>query len=250
MLGIGFGVLLVLALANLLGFRQVLLYIVLGVIVWLAFLNSGVHATIAGVLVALTIPARSRIDGPTFLARIRQILGQFELSQSRGKTLQNVELQESAVLEIEDICEQVQAPLQKIEHSLHSWVSFLIMPLFAFANAGVAISLDRLSGGTMPVMLGIVLGLVVGKPIGITLACWLAVRTGIASLPQGATWQHMISTGVLAGIGFTMSIFIASLAFANPDMLATAKLSILAASALAGGIGVLLLSRVKPTKDH
>jgi NhaA family Na+:H+ antiporter len=94
------------------------------------------------------------------------------------------------------------------------------------------------------------MGLVVGKPIGIALACWLAVRTGIASLPQGATWQHMIGTGVLAGIGFTMSIFIASLAFADADMLATAKLSILAASALAGGIGMLLLSRVKPTKGH
>lgn len=250
MLGIGFGVLALLVLANLLGFRQVIVYALLGIVVWLAFLNSGVHATIAGVLVALTIPARSRIDGPTFLARIRQILGQFELSQSRSRSPQDVELQESALLEIEDICEQVQAPLQKLEHSLHGWVSFLIMPLFAFANAGVAISLDRLSGGTLPVLLGIVLGLVVGKPIGITLACWLAVRTGIASLPQGANWQHMISTGVLAGIGFTMSIFIASLAFADADTLATAKLSILAASTLAGGIGMLLLSRVKPTKGY
>jgi NhaA family Na+:H+ antiporter len=250
MLGIGFGVLLVLGIANLAGVRNLIVYGVLGIVVWLTFLNSGVHATIAGVLVALTIPARSRIDGPTFLARIRSILGQFELSQSRSKSPQDVELQESALLEIEDICEQVQAPLQKLEHSLHGWVAFLIMPLFAFANAGVTISFDRLSGGTMPVLLGIVLGLVVGKPIGITLACWLAVRSGIASLPQGASWQHMISTGVLAGIGFTMSIFIASLAFVDPDILATAKLSILLASALAGAIGMLLLSRVRVGKSR
>ena len=244
MLGIGFGVLLLLMLANLFGIRSPLVYAGLGVIVWLTFLNSGIHATIAGVLVALTIPARSRIDAPTFLARARQILAQFEHSLVGGKTKSDVEFQQSAVLELEEVSEQVQAPLQKMEHELHSWVAFFIMPIFAFANAGVALSADSLGGATLPVLLGIVFGLTLGKPIGIVGACWLAVRAGIAELPQGVTWRHMLSTGVLAGIGFTMSLFIASLAFGDATHLATAKLAILLASAVAGGVGLLLLSRV------
>lgn len=249
MLGIGFGVLLLLALANFFGIRTPLVYATLGVIVWLAFLNSGVHATIAGVLVALTIPARSRIDTQTFLARVRQILQQLEISQREGKTKHSAELQESAVLELEDMAEQVQAPLQKMEHVLHSWVAFLIMPIFAFANAGVAISAHSLSSESLPILLGIVLGLTLGKPIGIFGACWLAVRAGIAQLPQGISWRHMLSTGVLAGIGFTMSLFIASLAFTDPAHLATAKIAILLASLLAGGAGLFLLSRVTGGKS-
>jgi NhaA family Na+:H+ antiporter len=232
-----------------LGIRQPLVYGAFGIVVWLAFLNSGIHATIAGVLVAMTIPARSRIDGPTFLARIRHLLQQFEMGQNRGKSKQNIELQESTVLEIEDICEQVQAPLQKIEHSLNSWVSFLVMPIFAFANAGVTITLKNFHGESLPIVLGILVGLTVGKPIGISLACWLSVRAGIATLPAGVSWRQMIFTGVLAGIGFTMSIFIASLAFSNPDDLVIAKISILVASAVAGTLGILLLSGLPPAKE-
>jgi Na+:H+ antiporter, NhaA family len=242
MLGIGFGVLILLMLANLFGIRTPIVYALLGVIVWLTFLNSGIHATIAGVLVAMTIPARSRIDAPTFLGRARQILKQLEGSQ--GKSKQSREFQESAVRELEDLSEQVQAPLQKMEHELHGWVSFLIMPIFAFANAGVVIRADSLGGESLPIMLGIVLGLTLGKPIGIFVACWLAVRAGIAQLPFGVTWPHMLATGVLAGIGFTMSLFIASLAFVDVENLATAKLSILIASSLAGAVGLFLLSRV------
>jgi NhaA family Na+:H+ antiporter len=248
MLGIGFGVLLLLMLVNLLGIRNPLVYGALGVVVWLAFLNSGIHATISGVLVALTIPARSRIDGPTFLSRVRQILQQFELNQAGDRSNHKVELQESAVLEIEDICEQVQAPLQKLEHSLNGWVSFLIMPLFALANAGVVISPNSLSGETLPVLWGIAAGLVVGKPLGIFAASWLAVRAGVATLPYAVTWRHMFCIGVLAGIGFTMSIFIASLGFGDASTLASAKLAILIGSALAGSLGLFLLSRVPPAK--
>ncbi len=248
MLGIGFGVLLLLMFVNLFGIRTPLVYIVLGVIVWLAFLNSGIHATIAGVLVALTIPARTRIDAPTFLARARQILSQFESSLTGEKSKSSTEFQQSAVLELEDFSEQVQAPLQKMEHRLHSWISFFIMPVFAFANAGVVISADSLGGESLPVLVGIILGLTLGKPIGIFGLSWLAVRVGIAELPRGVTWRHMLSTGVLAGIGFTMSLFIASLAFSDPMHLATAKLAILIASALAGSVGLLLLSRVPEVK--
>jgi NhaA family Na+:H+ antiporter len=244
MLGIGFGIILLLLLANISGFQHPLIYGGLGIVVWLAFLNSGVHATIAGVLVALTIPARSRIDVPTFLARTRQIISQMESTMAGAQSKRSAEFQQSAVLELEEISEQVQAPLQKMEHELHSWVTFVIMPVFALANAGVAISPESIGSESMPVMLGVILGLTMGKPIGIVGASWLAVRAGIGTLPSGATWRHMLATGVLAGIGFTMSIFIASLAFGDVAMLATAKISILIASALAGSVGILLLSRV------
>jgi NhaA family Na+:H+ antiporter len=242
-LGVGVMVLLMLLVANLSGFRNPLIYATLGIVVWLAFLNSGVHATIAGVLVALTIPARSRVDMPTYLVRVRQVLGQFEASQTGEPSKRSTELQESAVRTIEGISEQAQAPLQRLEHKLHVWVSFLIMPIFAFTNAGVVVSSESFNTGSLPLMLGIVLGLVLGKPLGIFGAAWLAVRSGIAILPYGSTWRHMMGTGILAGLGFTMSIFISSLAFINPTILATAKLSILIASALAGTVGVFWLSR-------
>ncbi|CAN5661429.1 sodium/proton antiporter NhaA [soil metagenome] len=243
-LGVGLGILLLLVLANFFGIRSPIVYAGLGLLVWLAFLNSGVHATIAGVLVALTIPARRQIDAPTFFARAQAILHQFEGNGEDGTPGQMAEVQQSAVIELEEACEQVQAPLQKMEHALHSWVAFAIMPIFAFANAGVALSANSLSSASFPVLLGIVLGLTLGKPIGILGAAWLAVRTGIAELPQGITWRHMLGVGVLAGMGFTMSLFIASLAFVNPAMLATAKLAILLASLLAGGAGFILLRRV------
>ena len=239
-LGAGLGILLIMALTNVVGIRSPIIYTGLGVLVWSAFLHSGVHATIAGVLVALTIPARRRIDAPTFLARAHQILRHFERG-AESPERRTVEVQQSAVLELEEVCEQVQAPLQKMEHALHGWVAFGVMPLFALANAGVAVSANSLSRESLPVLLGIVLGLTLGKPIGIMGASWLAVRTGIAALPQGVTWRHMLGTTVLAGIGFTMSLFIASLAFTNPDLLATAKLAILLASLLAGISGLVLL---------
>jgi NhaA family Na+:H+ antiporter len=151
------------------------------------------------------------------------------------------EAQQSAVIELEELCEQVQAPLQKLEHTLHPWVQFGIMPIFALANAGVAVSLGALTGTASPVVLGIVLGLVLGKPLGVLGMSWLAVRVGLVTLPPQVTWRHMIGVSVLAGIGFTMSLFIASLAFADADMLATAKVAILLASVIAGSGGLLLL---------
>jgi NhaA family Na+:H+ antiporter len=243
-LGAGLAVLVILALANSFGFRSPLIYASLGILVWLAFLNSGVHATIAGVLVALTVPARSRIDAHTFLKRARQTLQQFDENEGADTQARTTETQQSAIIELEEVCEQAQAPLQKMEHSLHGWVGFVIMPMFALANAGVVLSAGSLGRNSLPVLLGIVLGLTLGKPIGIIVAAWLAVRAGIAELPQGVSWRHMLGTGILAGMGFTMSLFIAALAFTDPDTLATAKLAILLASLLAGVAGLLLLRQV------
>ncbi len=246
-LGAGFGILLVLLLANVLGIRSILFYVSLGILVWLAFLQSGVHATVAGVLIAWTVPARNRIDPPAFLEQARAILTRFENSRLEPTIMLTDEVQQTAVIELEEACEHVQAPLQKLEHSLHIPVSFLIMPIFALANAGVSLSLTSVAGETFQVALGIMAGLVLGKPIGLIGASWIAVRTGIAALPEGVQWSHMVGVGSLAGIGFTMSLFIASLGFGESELLDTAKLGILLASVIAGSAGYLLLLRTKLT---
>jgi len=245
-LGGGMAILGALLLANVLGIRTIFLYAVLGVVVWLCFLQSGVHATIAGVLIAWTIPARNRIDAVSFQERAADILERFESSQSEPNKMLTDEVQQHAVIALEEACEDVQAPLQKLEHSLHFWVQFVIMPIFALANAGVAFSLSHIGGESSMVPLGIIVGLVLGKPIGLLGASWLAVRTGIASLPEGVQWQHMIGVGFLAGIGFTMSLFIASLGFADSPLLEAAKTGILMASIIAGSIGFFLLRRQRP----
>ncbi|MBC8074872.1 MAG: Na+/H+ antiporter NhaA [Chloroflexales bacterium] len=247
-LGLGLGVLALLVVANRWGVRSPLVYAALGVVVWLAFLKSGVHATIAGVLLALTIPARYRIDAPTFLDRARRILRDFEQSGQDESLMLTDERQQSAVIALEEACEHVQAPLQKLEHALHPWVALLIMPVFALANAGVSLAPAGLGSASLPLILCIVAGLVLGKPLGLLGACWLATRTGIATLPAGVSWRHMLGVGILAGVGFTMSLFIAALAFADPATLIAAKLGVLAASLVAGISGVLVLSRVLPAE--
>src|SRR5919199_3780143 len=142
-------------------------------------------------------------------------------------------------------CEAVQAPLQKLEHQLHAWVAFGIVPLFALANAGVRLSLEGISGPGLLIVVGTVLGLVVGKPLGLVGLSWVLVRTGVAALPQGVRWAHLVGAGCLAGLGFTMSLFIASLGFGESPLLEAAKLGILTASLIAGVLGFTLLRRVR-----
>jgi NhaA family Na+:H+ antiporter len=244
-LGVGIAVLVVLGLLNLLGIRTILVYIALGFVVWVAFLQSGIHATIAGVLVALTVPARRRIDEVGFVQRVRNLIGHFEARDTTSAAMMTDDIQQSAVLELEDACEAVQAPLQKLEHQLHTWVAFGIVPIFALANAGVRLSLEGISGAGLPIVLGIVLGLVVGKPLGLIGLSWLVVRTGVAALPEGVRWVHIVGAGCLAGLGFTMSLFIATLGFGESQLLEAAKLGILTASLIAGLLGFTLLRRVQ-----
>ncbi len=243
-LGIGIGILVLLVLVNLFGIRNLAVYLGLGVIVWVMFLQSGIHTTIAGVLLALTIPARNRIDPATFSAKVRSMLEQLEGSGGEQTSLMTDEDQQAVVHEIEAVSEQVQAPLQQLEYALHTVVAFVIMPIFALANAGVVLSFASFEGSTLPITLGIIVGLVLGKPIGILGAVWLVTRSGIASFPDGIRWQHMIGAACLAGIGFTMSLFVASLAFTDASVLDTAKISILVASAVAGSVGLVILSRL------
>jgi NhaA family Na+:H+ antiporter len=240
-LGLGLGLLMVLSLINLLGIRKVLPYVLIGVLVWLAFLYSGIHATIAGVLVALTIPARQRMNVAHFVQQAEQLIRQIEQGPPGSPPMLTDERQQHALLELEDACEAVQAPLQKLEHQLHPWVAFGIVPLFALANAGVSLSLSGLTGTTLPVTAGIVLGLVIGKPVGLVGITWLVVRSGKAALPHGVTWRQIVGVGCLAGLGFTMSLFIAMLGLTDPALLEAAKLGILTASLLAGVAGFLVL---------
>ena len=240
------GVLLLLAAgANAAGVRRPWAYLLIGVALWGAVLASGVHATIAGILLAMAIPSRTRIDEDEFLAGARRSVGDFERGCGPGTTVLTNQLQQEAILTLETLCERAQAPLQTMERKLHGIVAFGIMPLFALANAGV-----ELTGGdygavlSSPVTLGIFLGLVLGKPLGITLVSWAAVRTGLAALPGGVTWRLIHGVSWLAGIGFTMSLFVAGLAFAGaPALLTAAKLGVLAASLAAGVCGWFLLRR-------
>jgi Na+:H+ antiporter, NhaA family len=246
-LGVGAGVLVLLVALNILGIRAIVLYAVLGCIVWLAFLESGVHATIAGVLVALTIPARNRIDWAHFIAQARNLLSACEPVAHQGSPrILTDERQQSAVYELEELCERVQTPLQRLEHGLHPWVSFGIIPLFALANAGVSLSTVGLGGEELRITAGIVIGLVLGKPIGLILATWLVVQCKIATLPVGVSWSHIVGAGCLAGLGFTMSLFIATLAFNDVAFLEAAKIGVLAASLVAGIVGSLVLVRTHP----
>ena len=222
---------------NRLGIQRTVVYVLLGLGLWLAFLKSGVHATIAGVLLALTIPARRRLDPVKFLARARSYLDSFAGHVAPAPDELTVE-QRNAIYALEEACGDAETPLARLEHALHKPVAFLIVPVFALANAGVEVSAGFGAVVASPLTLGIVLGLVVGKPIGITALAWLAVRSGLAALPDGVGWKQVMGISALCGIGFTMSIFIATLAFpGDPDLLDAAKLGILLGSLVAGVVG-------------
>lgn len=235
----------VLVAANRLGVRHPLPYSLLGLVLWAAVLESGVHATIAGVLLALTIPSRTVLAPGQFLQHSRAILQHFERAAGRETSVMQEEDLQVAIDALEDSCEKAQPPLQRLEHGLHPWVSLLIMPIFALANAGVILSSNFLEALGQPVTMGVILGLLFGKTIGITLASWLAVKSGLASLPAGIRWTHINGAGWLGGIGFTMSIFVAGLAFSDEAMLTSAKLGILTASALASLAGSAVLFRMR-----
>jgi len=227
----------VLAGLNMLGFRRTWIYGIFGIFMWVAMLKSGVHATIAGVLVALTIPADRKIDAPAFLERAREMVDRFAEHVKPGRA-DTTPAQQDAIHHLEEDAERVQTPLARLEHGLHPWVAFFIMPVFALANAGVALGGDVLALLLDPVAVGIGLGLVVGKQIGVLGFAWAAVKTRLASLPAGVTWAQIHGLSLLCGIGFTMSIFIANLAFTGePERLASAKLGILVASLVSGVLG-------------
>jgi len=241
-LAIGGALLVGLIILNRLDVHRTWPYAVLGLSVWLAFLSSGVHATLAGVLVALTIPARSKIDPIQFVEINREMLEQIERLNIPGAHVIEDDSQQHVAQSIKNSAHYMQAPLQRMEHALHPITTYLILPLFALANAGVVIDGSLAETVLTPVGIGVVAGLVLGKPLGIFTATWLAVQTGIARLPAGVTWKHIFGTGLLAGIGFTMSLFISNLAFRSSELLANAKAGVLVASLISGTLGFVFLS--------
>jgi len=238
----GAGIVLVLLLGlNRAGARRPFTYALLGAVLWFLMLKSGIHATIAGVLLALTVPARTRISEEEFLAKAEASLAEFRAADEPGTNVLTNQGHQHALQSLESAADEAQAPLQRMEHALHGIVAFVIMPIFALANAGVTLGDDAGMALTSPIAVGVAMGLLLGKPIGITLASFIAVRSGAADLPSGSTWMHVHGVAWLGGIGFTMSLFIAGLAFASPALLDVAKLGILGASTVAGIVGFLML---------
>ena len=219
------------------GVRSFGVYTLAGAGIWLAFHESGVHATIAGVALGLMTPARARASG----GAVAEV---FERASAllRGERWQHASGRAAQVRALREVAREVVSPLEYLEARLHPWIGFAIMPLFALANAGVPIALD---GFTDPVALGVEAGLVIGKPVGILVFSWLAVRIGVATLPPGIGWGVVAAAGALAGIGFTVALFIAGLALDGPRLDA-AKLGTLAGSAISGALGMGALAWLLP----
>jgi len=229
---------------NALGLRNPVVYLLGGGLVWATMLGSGVHATVAGVLVAMTVPARPKAGSGWFLARARGLLREFqEIERRSDRPILGEERQHAVVETLQDTAEKASTPLRRWERALASPVALLVMPVFALTNAGIPIRAESLSAlWVEPLTLGIILGLVLGKVLGITLMGWLALRLGLGRLPGEMSPGHLAGIGLLGGIGFTMSIFVANLSFGDDAAaLVAAKTAILLASFVAGISGYLWL---------
>lgn len=253
LLALGFG-LLVLGLMVFLNLRwsirSSIPYLALGIVVWFSFLNSGIHATIAGVLAAFTIPARVRMDCIECIENMWHATDALEAAFNREETVLTNKNQQRALYTIQHHLADATTPLQNIEHALHPWVAFGIMPLFALANAGVSLKTDFLLNLVSPLGLGIIVGLAVGKQVGVTGACWIMDKLGLGELPNKTTILHVWGASCLSGIGFTMSIFVTNLAFDDPVLIDNAKISILFVSLTSGILGYAVLKRLLPPKQY
>ena len=221
---------------NLGGVRHSLPYILLGTVLWIAMLNSGVHATLAGIFLAFTLPMRPKYDAKRFLQHIHNLVGQIEQSYQKEPNIVLNDALRDRVRALGAGVSLVQAPAQTLERKMHLPSAYIVIPVFSLANAGIPIDLDALDNvASSPVAIGTALGLIVGKLLGIAGFAWIAVKSGITRLPAGLNFNHMIGVGLMGGIGFTMSIFVAELGFAHhaQDLL-MAKTGILFASLVAG----------------
>ena len=225
-------------LANRLGFSHAPVNAALAFLIWVAVLKSGVHATVAGVLVGALTPTRPTFSREEFAQESEALLAEY-----RASLIVEGDSRTEVILgEFEELVQGTESPLERLERLIHPWSSYVILPVFALANAGIAITADGIrEAATNSVTLGVVLGLAVGKVVGITVFPWLASRFGLTELPNTVSWTHVIGIGLLGGIGFTVAIFIAGLAFENPVLVNDAKMGILGASLVAGLVGYGLL---------
>jgi NhaA family Na+:H+ antiporter len=229
-------------LSSRLGIRNPVIYLVLALVVWLDVFASGVHATVAGVLLAMLMPVRAPRDPEHFFAEVKSRFEALRASQLTRDSMIHDRTQLDAISNLRRAAQEMQPPGLILEEVLHPFVVFIILPLFAFFNAGVRIDGSIANTLLEPVGLGVLIGLVLGKQIGITLFSWLAVKSGKAALPKGVGWGALYGAACLGGIGFTMSLFISELAFETPALVAEAKVGILTASVLAALLGSLVLS--------
>lgn len=248
-LSIGLGFVVLMYILNKMGVRNIMVYAVLGIAgVWTAFLLSGVHATIAAVLAAFTIPADVRIKENTFIQKIQNHLNRFKAIDPNDKipTLTNEQLH---ILEdVRSDTKSAMPPLQRLEHAMHPFVTFVILPIFALANAGVSLAMDFDILFSTNVALGVALGLLVGKVVGVVGFTLLLVKLKIAPFPKGMNFRNLLGLGLLASIGFTMSLFVTSLAFTNEEYMVQAKIGIFVASIIGGVLGYMILSRQSKKK--
>jgi len=227
---------------NILGFRWPLPYVILGILLWVCTYLSGVHPTIAGVILALSIPARSGENTGQFAEAARLALRRFVPEGDGHYSLRLSQQNQAVVVQLGDLLERVEPPLQRMERTLHPYVSFGVMPLFALANCGIPVD-----GGVMwdsvgsSSSLGILVGLFVGKQVGVFGATWLCIRCGLGKMPERMTWKHLYGGALLCGMGFTMSLFIADLSFTNQQVHEAAKMAIVLASLVSGTAGILML---------
>jgi NhaA family Na+:H+ antiporter len=219
------------------GVRGRFAYIIAGVVTWAGTSASGVHPTIAGVIVGLVTPVRAWLGPEGFVADVRQEVDR--LANTSRTALSPHDLATS-LRYVDRSRREAMSPAESLIEGLHPWVAFGIMPVFALANAGVSIAGGELHEASWSVVIGVSLGLVAGKPIGVLAACWLALRLRLGALPAGIGWRHLIVLGFVAGIGFTMALFVAQLAFVDAELLAAGKIGVLAASGAAAVIGLLL----------
>ncbi len=228
------------AIASFYWVRSSLFYILMGFLLWYFILGSGVHSTLAGIIIAMFVPAKARYTLDSYLELLKKYLKRFSCPpEGCGNSILFNPNHLNTVQAIELACHHVETPLQRFEHALQSWVAFVVVPLFALANAGITLKeLNITQALHSPIILGIITGLVIGKPVGITLFSLIAVKLGFAKLASNTKWRHIIGAGILGGIGFTMSFFIATLSFPEGELLSLAKLGILVASILAGFAGM------------
>jgi NhaA family Na+:H+ antiporter len=230
-------------LAQRIGIRSVPVYALLAGFAWLFLLESGVHATLAGVAVGFLTPAGSMYSDREYHEKASRLLDRYDFDAAAPHGTERVD---HDALEVAAVARESVSPLQRAENALHPWSSFLIVPIFALANAGVRFAgVDILEAATSSVALGVAVGLVVGKFVGISIFTWLAVRLGLGRLPRGTGWVHVGGLALIAGIGFTVSLFVTSLAFSDPGITDLAKTGIFVGSTIAGVAGYAMLRTVK-----
>lgn len=246
-LGLGVAVLVLIVIATRVNIRSHILYAPLALIAWFCFLESGVHSTIAGVILGFLTPSRPLYDNHEFDRAAREVVDIFPTHSDEPGFQEKVEYE---ARQLADVARESISPLSRLMHLLHNWSAFVIVPIFALANAGVSLAgIDLVESVTSRVALGVALGLVAGKAIGVTGFAWLVVKLGWGRLPSGIGWQHMIGTATLAGIGFTVALFIGDLAFTDNAVIDLAKIGIFTGSIVAGVLGYLIL-RSTPERNQ